>query len=48
LHDNDNLHCDLSLDNILFHRDDDRMYIDICDWGFACRVNSPHTSKYNY
>ena len=24
------------------------MYIDVCDWGFACRVDSPHTSKYNY
>jgi hypothetical protein len=27
--------------NILFHRDNDRMYIGICDWGFSCRIDSP-------
>jgi serine/threonine protein kinase len=48
LHDNRILHCDLSLDNILFHRDDDGMYIGICDWGFSCRVDFPCTSKFTY
>jgi serine/threonine protein kinase len=48
LHDNGIFHCDLSPDSILFHKDGDHMYIDVCDWGFACRVDSPRTSKYNY
>jgi hypothetical protein len=33
LHDYGISQYDLSLDNILFYRDDDRMYIGICDWG---------------
>jgi serine/threonine protein kinase len=48
LHDNGILHCDFSLDNILFHRDDDRMYIGICDWRISYKVDSPRTSNYNY
>ena len=24
------------------------MYIDLCDRGIAFRIDSPHTSKYNY
>jgi hypothetical protein len=36
------------LQNILFHNDDNHMYIAICDWEFTSRVDSPHTSKYNY
>jgi serine/threonine protein kinase len=48
LHDNRILHSHLSLDNILFHWNDDGMYISICDWGFSYRVDSPHTSKFTY
>jgi serine/threonine-protein kinase RIO1 len=45
LRDNDIVHCDLSLDNMLFHMDEDHMYIGTCDWGFAFRIDSPHTYK---
>jgi serine/threonine protein kinase len=48
LYDNGILHCDLFLDNILFHKNEDCMYIGTCDWGFAFRIDSPYTSKYNY
>ena len=41
LYDNGILHCDLTPKNILFHRDDDHIYIGICDWRFACREDSP-------
>ena len=48
LRDNDIVHCDLSLDNMLFHMDEDHMYIGTYDWGFAFRINFPRTSIYNY
>jgi serine/threonine protein kinase len=48
LHDNDILNCDLFPNNVLFHKDDDCMYIVMCEWGFACRIDFPRTSKYNY
>jgi hypothetical protein len=48
LYDNGILHCDLSLNTTLFHKDEDRMYIGTCDWEFSFRIDSPRTSKYNY
>ena len=41
LNKNCSLHCDLSLNNMLLHIGDN-MYIGVCDWGFACRIDYSH------
>ena len=33
---------------MVFYKDGNCMYIGICDWKFASRVNPLHTSKYIY
>jgi serine/threonine protein kinase len=48
LYQNGSIHCGLSLDNILLHREGNNMYIGVCDWGFACRVDFPLQSNYQY
>jgi serine/threonine protein kinase len=48
LYQNGSIHCDLSPDNILLHREGNNMYIGVCDWGFACRVDFPLQSNYQY
>ena len=48
LYKNGSIHCDLSPDNILLHREGDNMYIGVCDWRFACRIDFPHQSNYLY
>ena len=48
LYKNGSIHCDLSPDNILLHREGDNMYIGVCDWGLACRIDFPHQSNYLY
>lgn len=48
LYKNGSIHCDLSPDNILLHREEDNMYIGVCDWGFACKIEFPLLSNYAY
>jgi serine/threonine protein kinase len=48
LYKNNSIHCDLSPDNVLLHREGDNLYIGVCDWGFACRIDFPHQSHYLY
>lgn len=48
LHRNDILHYNLSIENILFYRNDVNIYISICDLWFVLKVDFPRKSKYHY
>jgi hypothetical protein len=48
VHMSNNLHNDLSLDNILLHfpEDESRVYIGVCDWGMTTKASEPMKSLY--
>jgi hypothetical protein len=50
VHMTNNLHNDLSPDNILFHfpADETRVYIGVCDWGMLSFSTEPMESLYGY
>jgi hypothetical protein len=50
VHMTDNLHNDLSPDNILFHfpADETRIYIGVCDWGMLSFSSEPMKSLYGF
>jgi hypothetical protein len=50
VHMSNNLHNDLSLDNILLHfpEDESRIYIGVCDWGMTTKAIEPMKSLYTF
>lgn len=50
VHKSNNLHNDLSPDNILLHfpQDESRVYIGVCDWGLTTKATEPMQSLYTF
>jgi len=50
IHMSNNLHNDLSLDNILldFSEDESRIYIRVCDWDMTTKASKPMKSLYTF
>ena len=50
VHKSQNLHNDLSPDNILLHfpQDESRVYIGVCDWGMTTKLSEPMQSLYTF